>query len=467
MSEPTRVQLDLPVPPALAAVLADPALAGAQLVGGCVRDALLGAPILDLDVEVYGLDYDALVATLKPFGATDLIGRSFGVVKLTLDSGEPIDFSVPRRDSKVGAGHRGFAITPEPMLSPREAAARRDFTLNALAWDPRERMVTDWFGGVADLHARVLRHTSEAFVEDPLRVLRGMQLAARFELVAAEETLALCRSIAPAYAELPRERVWNEWRKWAVRASSPSAGMRFLLGSGWLAHFPELAATVGVEQDRGWHPEGDVWTHTLLALDALARSAEWLGADAETRLVWSFAVLLHDTGKAATTRHQLRHGVERVTSPGHEAESGVLAARFLDSIGAPHGVAERVVPLVTQHMAHLQAGHERAVRRLARRLSPETISSLAVVIRADADARPPLPGGPPGTLVQLLALAHALALADRAPRPILMGRHLLERGWTPGPTMGRALDAAFEAQLDGEFADLDGALAWVSRRTPH
>jgi tRNA nucleotidyltransferase (CCA-adding enzyme) len=158
----------------------------------------------------------------------------------------------------------------------------------------------------------------------------------------------------------------------------------------------------------------------------------------------------------------VRNGIERVISPGHESLSGELAARFLERLGAPGWAAPRVLPLVTQHMAHLQCRNERAVRRLARRLEPETIASLAVVIGADAAGRPPLPPDPPETLTTLLGIADRLQVSDAAPRPILLGRHLLERGWASGPRMGAVLAEAFEAQLDGAFADLDGALRWLA-----
>lgn len=465
MDTPVTEPLAIALPPGIARVLASaPELARALLVGGAVRDAVLGIVPEDLDFEVPGTGYDALVAALARHGATDVVGRSFGVVRLALPGGEAADFSLPRRDSRTGAGHRGFRVEPDPNLSPREAAARRDFTINALAWDPAARTVIDHFGGLADLRAGVLRHTSEAFTEDPLRVLRGMQLAGRFGLVAAPETLALCRLIAPTHDELALDRVRDEWFKWAARSRAPAAGLRFLRDAGWLAHYPEIAALAGVEQDPHWHPEGDVWTHTLHALDALVALPRWREAGAHDRIVWTLAVLLHDAGKPACTRREARDGGERIVSPAHDALGGPLASAFLARIGAPAWAVERVVPLVTQHMAHLTCRGERAVRRLARRLAPETIGRLAVVIEADMGGRPPLPAGPSETLDALLATAERLRLADAAPRPLLLGRHLLERGWRPGPAVGHVLDEAFEAQLDGAFADLDGALRWLDAR---
>jgi tRNA nucleotidyltransferase (CCA-adding enzyme) len=452
------------LPPALVRLLREtPELARAYLVGGCVRDWRLGVPGKDFDIEVFGLDYDTLVNALSRRGRADLVGRSFGVVKLTVE-GDTFDFSVPRRDSKVAPGHTGFAVEFDPSITPREAAARRDFTINSLMFDPRRRELLDFFGGEADLRARVLRHTSDAFPEDPLRVLRGMQFAARFDLNAAAETVALCRRIAGNFSELATERVLGEWLKWATKSVVPGAGLRFLRDCGWLEHFPEVAALVGAPQDPEWHPEGDVWTHTLHCLDALATLPEWRGTDEETRGALSFAVLAHDFAKPSCTHTTERAGRLRVVSPGHEAAGGPLAESFLRRLGAPNALIGRVPPLVTNHLAHLQEATPRAVRRLANRLAPATIRELATVMIADAFGRPPKPREIPAGVTELLEAAERLDLQAQAPRPILQGRHLIERGMKPGPGFGKILDAAFEAQLEGVFGDLSGALDWLDSR---
>jgi tRNA nucleotidyltransferase (CCA-adding enzyme) len=294
------------IPVELRRVLAEtPELGRAYLAGGCVRDWLLGRAGHDYDVEVYGIGYERLVEALSRWGRVDRVGRSFGVVKLTVSGRTTYDFTVPRRDSKVGLGHKGFEVAFDPELTPAQAALRRDFTINSLLYDPRRGELLDFVGGQADLRGRILRHTSEAFLEDPLRVLRGMQFAARFGLGAAPETLALCRRIRGSHGELARERIWDEWLKWAVRAEVPSAGLRFLRDTGWLAHYPELEALVGTPQDPEWHPEGDVFVHTGHCCDALAGLAEWQGLDATSRAVYMFAVLAHDLGKPATTQSDL------------------------------------------------------------------------------------------------------------------------------------------------------------------
>ena len=442
-----------------------------RLVGGGVRDWLLGLAPGDFDIEVGGLDFEGLRRRLAPFGPTDIVGRSFGVVKVRGRQGREYDFSLPRRESKTGSGHRGFAVAPEPGLSDTEAAARRDFTINALALDPFTGALIDPFGGERDLRAGVLRHTSAAFAEDPLRVLRAFQFAGRFDLRLAPETAALCRSISGTFAELPLERVWGEWDKWAAKSVRPSRGLYALEETGWIAHFPQVAALRGTPQDPSWHPEGDVLTHTGLCLDALVRLEAWTAAPAERRRLLSLAVLAHDFGKPSTTAWAERRGTLRWTSPGHEAAGSPLAEAFLQGIGAPRELAPPVRSLVAHHLAHHHGSDgtfsDAQVRRLARRLSPATIDDLALVMIADARGRPPLSSSETELLIaSLVARARVLALEAAAPRPLVLGRHLLALGRSPGPDFKPLLDAAFEAQMDGAFADEAGGVAWLREHLP-
>lgn len=439
-----------------------------RLVGGGVRDWLLGIAPKDFDIEVAGVDFEGLRRALAPFGACDLVGRSFGVLKVRGSLGQ-YDFSLPRRESKTGSGHRGFAVSPDPTLSDADAAARRDFTVNAIAQDPFTGALVDPLRGQDDLRARILRHTGPSFPEDPLRVLRAFQLAARFDLSLAPETAALCRSIAPSFAELPVERVWAEWDKWAVKSARPSRGLRVLEETGWVAHFPEVAALRGTPQEPEWHPEGDVMTHTGHCLDALVGLDRWAPADPHRRRMLAFAVLAHDFGKPSTTVRAERRGAMRWVSPGHEAAGGPLAEAFLRRIGAPLDLDGPVRALVVHHLAH-HHGHDSdfsdtQVRRLARRLAPATIDDLGTVMAADALGRPPLPATEILELVgRLRSRAAAMEIEARAPRPIILGRHLVAMGMHPGPDFKPILNAAFEAQLEGVFSDEAGGLAWLRGR---
>jgi tRNA nucleotidyltransferase (CCA-adding enzyme) len=437
-----------------------------RLVGGGVRDWLLGLAPNDFDIEVSGIDFETLHRTLAPFGPTDIVGRSFGVIKVrSRATSEEYDFSLPRRESKTGAGHRGFIVAPDPALSDAEASARRDFTLNAIALDPFTGALIDPHGGQRDLAARILRHTSEAFVEDPLRVLRAFQLAARFDFTLAAATANLCRTLSPAFTELPVERVWVEWEKWAAKSTKPSRGLAVLAETSWLAHFPAIAALQNTPQEPAWHPEGDVFTHTQHCLDALVALPEWRFSAPARKQLLSFAVLAHDFGKPSTTAQVPKNGVPRWTSPGHEAAGGPIAVDFLRRLGAPLRFDAPVSALVVNHLAHHHGAaslSDAAVRRLARRLHPTSIDDLAAVMRADANGRPPLQS--PEILDrinELVAKARHLELERLAPKPILLGRHLIALGRPAGPHFTKIIAAAFEAQLDGAFHDEASGTVWL------
>jgi tRNA nucleotidyltransferase (CCA-adding enzyme) len=420
----------------------------ALLVGGWVRDALLGIAAKDIDVEVYGVAPDRLLKVLRKRFAVDLVGRAFGVIKIR---GLPIDVSLPRRESKTGIGHTGFAVCSDPEMSPNDAARRRDFTINAMAFHPLDGVLVDPFHGKADLADRILRHTSAKFVEDPLRVLRGMQFAARFDLAVAPETVALCRTLE--LERLSRERIFDEWRKLVLQGTHPSLGLAFLRDCGWIRYFPELQALVGCEQEPEWHPEGDVWIHTLHCMDAFA--AERMGDEWED-LVVGLAVLCHDFGKPATTRFERG----RLRSPGHDAAGEQPTRSFLERMTNQQDLIEQVVSLVVHHLRPMQLYQaqpgDSAVRRLARKVR---IDRLARVSRADSLGRPPLAGRVTPHGEWLLERAQALQVEASAPKPILMGRHLLALGMPEGPGIGRLLEACYEAQLNGEITTLDDAIA--------
>jgi tRNA nucleotidyltransferase (CCA-adding enzyme) len=434
--------------------------AGGQplIVGGAVRDILLGHSPKDLDVEVYQLDVERLAVALAPFGRIDAVGRSFGVLKLRTPAGQEFDFALPRRESKIGAGHRGFLAAPDPTMTPQEAAARRDFTINAMAITPDGR-VLDFFGGQDDLRARILRHTTIAFAEDPLRVLRGMQFAARFDLRLAPATAALCRQLLAEAPTLAIERVWAEWWKWATKGVRPSAGLRVLEETGWLSLYPELAALVDCPQDKDWHPEGSVFIHSLHVCDVAAAIAEREGLEGEQRAVLLFAALCHDLGKPSTTSH---HVDGHIRSPGHDQAGVALAESLLRRIGCPQDIIAQVVPLVREHMVHIgMALAARSVRRLALRLVPATIEQWGRLVESDASGRPPLPPAAPGAAI--VEYAQELSTATGPPAPVLLGRHLIEAGMMqPGPALGALLKQAYQAQIDGVFATVEEGLAWAA-----
>jgi tRNA nucleotidyltransferase (CCA-adding enzyme) len=455
----------LSIPPPLEEILRDLKAAGfrALIVGGAVRDALLGIEPKDFDIEVYGIAYDRLAGFLASYGRIDLVGKSFGVVKLFRSQIGSVDFSVPRRESKTGKGHRDFHTVFDESITPREAASRRDFTINAIAYDPIQGETLDFFGGQDDLKNRVLRATSGAFREDPLRVLRGMQFACRFDLTLDPAT---AEAIAGEYITLARERVAEEFMKWAVKSERPGRMAAYLTSTGWIVHFPEVAALAGVPQDPGWHPEGDVDVHTMLVVDAAARVARREGLEGDERAVLLFSALCHDFAKATTTALRERDGKMRWTSWGHEADGGPMARTFLERMGIKPAIVEQVVPLVENHLASSSIGRDvtpRAVRRLAMRLAPASILQLLRLIEADYSGRPPLPAGLPEGAVRIQAMAESQAVQRKPQAPLILGRHVLPYFENkPGKHIGEVTTAAYEAQADGVFSTEAEALRWLA-----
>lgn len=435
----------------------------ALVVGGWVRDRLLGQPSKDVDIEVFGLDPSVLKKLLRRMGRVSTVGESFTVYKLWIDGQEgDIDVSIPRRESKTGRGHRGFTVEGDPSMPVEEAARRRDFTVNAILYDPLDESYVDPYGGRKDLDGRILRAVDpETFVEDSLRVLRGAQFAARFGLSIEPRTVALCRGID--LDDLPSERIWGEIEKLLVRAPEPSRGLEALRELGVLPKlFPELDALVDCPQDPEHHPEGDVWTHTKLVVDEATEVVGDLGRAHRTTVM--LAALCHDLGKPATTKvvdgriRQLAH--DRAGVAPTEALLGRLRVHTLDGFHA----RDQVLALVDEHLvpSHFYKDRDHvtdgAFRRLARRVH---CGLLARVSRADLLGRT-------GAARQARAAEwfavriRELGLEDGPEPPILLGRHVLEMGVPAGPEVGVITKAVYELQLDGEVRDLDAALvaAW-------
>jgi len=423
-------------------------------VGGCVRDQLLGHANKDLDIEVFHLEAATLSKILSRFGRVNEVGVSFGVIKLRTAQGDDLDFTLPRRESKIGRGHRGFQVKVDHTLSVAEAALRRDFTMNAIYRNLHDQTLIDPHGGIGDLQQRVLRATSDHFAEDPLRVLRGMQFASRFDATMSSETIEMCRSLSHEYSSLALERVWNEWHKWATRSKRPSQGLRVLKQCGWIEHYPELAALDGVQQDPAWHPEGNVWIHTLHVCDAAAKIADRECLSDDERILLMFSALCHDLGKPTTT--VFVDG--RWRSPSHSSVGVPLADSFLTRIGCPRHFIELVQPLVAEHLVHIQAeASPRTVRRLSVRLGKATIVQLVRLMEADLSGRPPLPATMPESLIRLMQIAETTNVSNARPDRIVQGRHLIALGYQPAPWFGSILEKCYQAQLDGIFeVEADG-----------
>jgi tRNA nucleotidyltransferase (CCA-adding enzyme) len=456
------VAIMLTLPSSLERMLVSLREAGGRpyLVGGAVRDGLLGLPLKDFDLEVYGLTPERLRSVLASAGRLDEVGQAFGVLKVSGLAGVDgqVDVALPRRDSKRGQGHRGIAAVGDPDLTIEEAVRRRDFTINALFFDPLSREILDPTDGRRDLDRRILRAVDAGtFGEDPLRALRAAQMAARYELSVEAGTAALCASMP--LGELAAERVFGEIEKLLLKAARPSLGLELLEAWGQLPTLaPELVPLRTTPQDPEWHPEGDVWAHTLQVVDAAAGLSGDL--DRPRALAVMLGALCHDLGKPATTTHE----EGRIRSRGHE-EAGVpptlaLLDRWKVHTLTGYDVRAQVLGLVAQHLKPGELYKERlrlsdgAIRRLARKCEPDLLYRVA---RADCVGR--RPGNfEPVAMEWFRERVHALDVAARPPAPLILGRDLIALGMAPGPEVGRLLKAVYERQLDGLVATREEAL---------
>lgn len=426
----------------------------ALIVGGWVRDRLLGIASKDVDLEVFGLEPGRLRTLLQRFGSVNTVGESFTVYKVC-----EVDVALPRRDSKVGQGHRGFEVIGDPLMTIDEAARRRDFTVNAISWDPLTEEYLDPFGGREDLlRHKVLRAVdSRTFADDSLRVLRGVQFAARFHLAMDSGTKELCRRIP--LDDLPAERVWGEFEKLLLLPDRPSAGFELARDLAIVERsFPELDALVDCPQEPEWHPEGDVWVHTLMVIDQARTRIEDL--DRPRQITVMLGAVCHDLGKPPTTA--VIDG--RIRSMEHEQEGIPPTLALLDRLNihtiSGFDVRGQVVGIVANHLAPNAFFKSKtpvgdgAFRRLAQKVDLELLARVA-----ESDCMGRTGNFDCSGIRWFLDRARALGVQHAPPEPIVKGRHLLQLGVGPGPGMGKLLKEIYERQLDGRVASLDDGLA--------
>jgi tRNA nucleotidyltransferase (CCA-adding enzyme) len=435
----------------------------AFIVGGYVRDRLLGRSSDEIDIEVFGIPETRLRELLERLGRVEAVGQHFAVYKMG-----KVDIALPRRESKTGRGHKGFTVTGDPSMSYEDAARRRDFTINAISWDPLTDEYVDPFDGRTDLRNRRLRVVdSRTFADDSLRVLRALQFAARFDFIVDDDTRRICRAIA--LDDLPPERVWGEIEKLLLKAGRPSIGFSLAREIGVTERLmPEMHALIDCPQEPEWHPEGDVWIHTLMVIDEARRRNDDL--DRARLAAVMLSAVCHDFGKPLTTA--VIDG--RIRSLGHE-EAGVAPATvFLDRLNVNSldnfDVRTQVLAITAHHLkpgAFYKVRDELtdgAFRRLAQKVDMEL---LARVAKADCCGR--TGDFDCSAMDWFLEKSRALGVEHRPPAPILMGRHLLDLGVAPGPRMGVILKQVYELQLDGVVTDLDAAVTEaraIIRTTP-
>jgi len=430
------------------------------IVGGAVRDWLIGETPKDFDIEVHGVPYSDLVCILERIGKVDIVGKSFGVIKTFVD-GEIYDVSIPVIRKADGTG---FIHEPAPFLARELASARRDLTINSMGWDPKTKTLFDPFNGEADLKSRLLRHTSGAFVEDPLRVLRCMQFAARFNMVLHAETAVLCQELGDTaeFYKIAPKRITEEFNKFLLKGKFHGAGMATLKETGWAKFFPEIESLYGLEQEPAYRSEGDVVAHTGRSLDALKKSDAWKKANEKTRLTLATAVLCHNMGKACCGEG------------GHEVKCEAPTRSFMERIGTPNSIKDAVALLVTNQSGFYNGSGARYARQLAMELSPAnphaetpristTLRLLGVVVTAGGEGHMSAPGCNSKAVTDLLACAAEQGCLDGPVKPVLSGRDLRDEGIPPGEVFGAILKQSYGQQIDGDIKTKEDALTWLQQ----
>lgn len=410
----------------------------AYFVGGYVRDAIMGIDSKDIDIEVHCVSPKQLEGILNSLGECRTVGVSFGVYGL---AHYDIDIAMPRIESKSGRGHRDFDVFVDPFLGTKKAAMRRDFTINAMMQDVLSGEIIDHFGGREDLRNGVIRHVNDAsFAEDPLRVLRAAQFAARFGFSVADETMELCSKMD--LTALAKERIMGELQKALLKAEKPSVFFETLKKMGQLERwFPEIGALIGVEQEFAFHPEGDVFNHTMLVLDEAAK----LRDKAKNPTAFMLSALCHDLGKPEATK--VIEG--RIRAFGHEELGVPLARKMINRLTSEAELKKYVANMVLLHMRpnslfHMKSGRKAYMRLLSKSICPEDLLLLA---KADHCGRT-VPDNDYSKIESTLA-GELAAYRELMSKPQVGGEDLIKAGMKPGKGLGAALEYARKLHLSG------------------
>ncbi len=436
----------------------------ALIVGGYPRDLMMHQKLgryletKDVDIEVYGLELENLIALIEPLHHVNAVGESFGVLKVA-----NLDVSVPRKDVNKGRGHRGFSVETDPSLTHKEAARRRDFTINTLAFDPLTAELFDEYGGTKDIEHKIIRMVdADTFGDDPLRSLRAMQFAGRFEFSVDPATILAAKAFD--LSELSHERIGEEWHKLLLKAEKPSLGLDAGLALGVIEQLhPQLQALIGTPQEPEWHPEGDVWNHTLMAIDVAASIIRRENLGRDESLTVMFGALTHDFGKPYTTALDPDSG--RIRSPEHAKAGLDPALEFMKLLQVPLLVRKKVKRIVYDHMflPQVRSAKDSAIRRLAKRLQPASIQELLWVTEADFLGRT-LNNPDLSLLVEFYKRAEDLAVRESSQEPLVLGRDLIKLGMKPGREMGEMLKRLEKAQEDGIFTTYEGGIEYCSKQ---
>ncbi|MCQ2555201.1 MAG: CCA tRNA nucleotidyltransferase [Clostridia bacterium] len=409
-------------------------------VGGFVRDRIQGIESKDVDIEVHGISVAELREILESLGTPLTFGDSFGVFSL---AGYDIDIALPRVEHATGRGHRDFEVSVDPFIGTYRAALRRDFTMNALMEDVLTGEITDHFGGLNDIKNRVIRHIDEiTFTEDPLRVLRACQFAARFGFTISDSTVELCKTID--ISTLSRERIEGELKKVLLKSERPSVFFEYLRKMNQLdVWFKELIPLIGLEQDAVFHPEGDAYIHTMQVLDRAAA----FRAKSENPYSFMLLALTHDFGKAVTT--ETVNG--RIHSYAHEEKGIPIVSEFLSRITGEKAVKSYVLNMVSNHMRPNMLAYSNSSVKSSNRMFDEVVSPRDLVYFALCDKTKT--GSAEDKYAEKYLYDRLEIFDEIMQRPYVTGKDLIDSGLIPSDNFSEILSYAHKLRLAGISKD--------------
>lgn len=410
-------------------------------VGGYVRDEILGIENKDIDVEVYNITPNQLKEVLNKYGIVDEVGSSFGVLKI---HGVDIDFAMPRRERKVGSSHSSFEVSVDPFLSFEEASNRRDIRINSIMKDVLTGEIIDCHGGLKDIELKLIRHIDDdTFIEDPLRVLRVCQFASRFNFAIAPETINLCKTIE--LNSLSKERIFEELKKALLKSEKPSIAFEAMKEMGVIEKlFPELLALTKCEQRPDYHPEGNVWVHTMMVIDELAK----LRDKSKNPIGLMLSGLCHDLGKPNVTK---LHEDGIISSKGHEIEGVQVTVRFINRITTNKSLIVFIMNMVKNHMRPNEialCGNKKTIRKL---MVDTDINEILLLSEADHKGRgiSEKEKDYTNTIKWFNKMIDEVSTSPGKIQPFITGKDLINNGINPGVEMGNMIKKAFDLQLEG------------------
>lgn len=420
------------------------------LVGGAVIDLFCESKVKDWDIEVFGLSYQQLSDALEPLGSPDLIGNKFGILKLKTNDID-MEFSIPRKENRVGLKHQDFDIELIPGLSIEEAARRRDFTVNAIYLSLLDGRVFDPYDGLSDLKHGVLQHVDHVtFIEDGLRAFRGIQIIGRKLEVSTIGLQNLVKDMIRAgdLDNVPEESIFGEFNKLFMKADRFKPSAIYMEKTGILEYFVQLKVMQDTPQSEKWHPEGDVWEHTKLVMEQAFKYRDELPEEWRQAFMWG--MFLHDIGKPSTVNP------ETLSCYGHDKAGGKLARAFMEYLNAPKKLTDMTVQIVVGHMRPRQLVQQKCKMGSWRKLQNICpLNILAYVSMCDSDGRSFPPEGKDGEFKHIMKAWDDLGSPKDIIDSILMGRHLIERGHSPGREFGAILGLAYKYQIKTGEKDID------------